>query len=356
MKSLKIFLFSLIVLISCSNSNMSNKANNSRLKLIWSKSKIDWITSSINVNGNKLYFGTFDNYLFQVDLTSKNIDWKFKTQGKPYFKPLLLEKSILFSTLGNLIYSIDYRGKLVWHIETTDRIKSNILFYQNYIYGSIRGEALKAFDVKDGRVIWELKLGENDLSSNQPILYNKSIYVGDIYDNFYSINTVTGSINWKIATPGRLTSEAEIGGNNVYLLTFNYLNEANSSINCYNQNRGDTLWIKSYAVNALFRPTFYDGNIYFSTTNGLVVCLDANNGNLKWEKKLDFDAHVATNMSVFNNSLFFGTTNKMLYSLNGTNGSVVFTEQFEYGLSDPILIRERLLIGTGEGSLFEIIL
>ncbi|MEM4133895.1 MAG: PQQ-binding-like beta-propeller repeat protein [Candidatus Micrarchaeia archaeon] len=109
-------------------------------KLLIVKRIADGNLNSIATDGERLYIGSDDGYLYSLDLEG-NIIWKFKTNNSIKSVPVILQDSILISSRDNNIYSINKKGNLKWNISVSDWpsdiVEERGVFYSTAYDGTI---------------------------------------------------------------------------------------------------------------------------------------------------------------------------------------------------------------------------
>lgn len=88
-------------------------------KLMLAKRISDGNLNSISTDGQFLYIGSDDGYLYSVDFEG-NIVWKFRTNNSVKSIPLVMPASIIISSRDKNIYSISKNGELIWNLSLSD--------------------------------------------------------------------------------------------------------------------------------------------------------------------------------------------------------------------------------------------
>ncbi len=101
-------------------------------KLIMTKQISNGNLNSISTDGEKLYVGSDDGYLYAVNLDG-SVEWKYKTNNSVKTKPLLIGDSIYFGSRDNNVYSIFKNGSLRWNITLSDW-PSELVYYNGVLY------------------------------------------------------------------------------------------------------------------------------------------------------------------------------------------------------------------------------
>ena len=71
-----------------------------------------------------VYFGSFDSYLYAVDIKSGQEKWKFQTGGEVVVLPGHLGRGGLFGSWDGYLYAVDIQtGQEKWKFQTGRRLR-----------------------------------------------------------------------------------------------------------------------------------------------------------------------------------------------------------------------------------------
>ena len=117
-------------------------------------------------------------------------------------------------------------------------------------------------------------------------------------------------------------------------------------------NTGNEIWSVSLKCESLYKPFTDNENVIISTYDNKIVCLDNTSGKIKWTLNLPNEENADTDISLFNGNIYFGTTLRNLYCVNIETGKTVFKESFNYGLSVPTVVGDKIYFPTGHSELW----
>ncbi len=183
--------------------------------------------------------------------------------------------------------------------------------------GNERRTGLSPYDTSGlcGEIKWKLE----DIITSPVVDYDGTLYVGDIYGNFYAIYP-NGSIKWKISVGDVCAKSPSIGKSGlIFVGTFNGLFYAISR-------NGTIVWKKLASGTIVSSPVVDDkGNVYFCTTynnneNESVLYAMDSNGTIKW--KIEFKPLLDTSPSLYipHHTLYLLCNS--LYAIDFTNGNI----------------------------------
>ena len=185
--------------------------------------KVIWKKNFYNKNEKKLRprlnLATKKNILVVTDDVNKYYAINIETGNIIWSKNNIVPFNSEIKVIGNNFYVVDYKnilrsisikdGSELWNLKTEESLtKSNtkisIVFDKEKIYFNNSIGDITAVNIKSGKLMWQLTTQSKNISSNAFLLSNSklvlsddSIYFSNNRNEFYSIDTNTGLINWK---------------------------------------------------------------------------------------------------------------------------------------------------------------
>lgn len=263
----------------------------------------------------------------------EGIKWKFKTGGKIFSSPAVMNGLVLVGSEDKNLYAIDLQtGKQKWKFATGGAVHSS------------------------------------------PAVYGTNVYVGS-FDGFYSININTGKQNWKFKTGGEKhigdTSYWGMKPSGVYMddlwdcflsspvvykmddvLTV-YFGSSDGNLYAVDAENGSLLW--AFKTNGIIHssPTLYHGNIYIGSWDTYMYALDAKTGKEKWKFKTGNQTAmtgIQASATVQNGIVYFGARDAHFYALDADNGNIIWKYDAENSwiISSAIIKNETIYVGTSD--------
>ena len=205
------------------NNNLVFYDNKGEIALYDENQKTIWKNNFYNKSEKKirprLNFALKNNILIVTDDVAKyyaiNIDtgellWT-KTNIVPFNSNIKIKDDVFYVVdYKNILRSISIKdGSEIWNLKTEESLtKSNTkisiaLDKKNIYFNNSIGD-ITAVDIKSGQLVWQLPTQNNNISqnafqlSNSELVINEStIFFSNNKNEFYSIDTGTGLINWK---------------------------------------------------------------------------------------------------------------------------------------------------------------
>ncbi|MDC1540768.1 PQQ-like beta-propeller repeat protein [Candidatus Pelagibacter ubique] len=205
------------------NNNLVFYDNKGEITLYDENQKTLWKNNFYNKSEKKikprLNFALKDDILIVTDDVAKyyaiNIDtgellW-IKTNIVPFNSNIKIKNDVFYVVdYKNILRSISIKnGSEIWNLKTEESLtKSNTkisiaLDDKNIYFNNSIGD-ITAVDIKSGQLVWQLPTQNNNISqnafqlSNSELVSNENtIFFSNNKNEFYSIDSATGLINWK---------------------------------------------------------------------------------------------------------------------------------------------------------------
>ena len=205
------------------NNNLVFYDNKGEITLYDENQKTLWKNNFYNKSEKKikprLNFALKNNILIVTDDVAKyyaiNIDtgellWT-KTNIVPFNSNIKIKDDVFYVVdYKNILRSISIKdGSEIWNLKTEESLtKSNTkisiaLDDKNIYFNNSIGD-ITAVDIKSGQLVWQLPTQNNNISQNafqlsnsELVINENTIFFSNNKNEFYSIDSATGLINWK---------------------------------------------------------------------------------------------------------------------------------------------------------------
>ena len=341
----KVFVLILIpfFLYSCSLNSNSKIWNKEQNKLEKSKDfkKIDFeekkevteLNSSIKINFSNIQlnenslndqnnFGSL-KYLGMLEKVGSFKFSKFKDIDNLNFKPLFLEKGLVFFDKKGSIIRYDENSKIIWK--------------KNYYSKSEKKLSPKLSFYKE----------------------EENIYIIDTIGKIYSIDILNGDLNWKNNNNYPFNSEIKISQEKLFAVDYNNI------LRCFNKKDGSQCWKYQTETsltlsNTKYSIILYKNNVIFSNSLGDVTSIDISSGTVNWQTPTQSNLILNQSYNFKNsrlvgddNSIYFSNNQNQFYSIDIKNGFINWMNQINSSLT-PILIQDTIFTISDEGYLYTI--
>ena len=185
--------------------------------------KVIWKKNFYNKNEKKLRprlnLATKKNILVVTDDVNKYYAINIETGNIIWSKNNIVPFNSDIKIRNNVFYVVDYKNTLrsisikdgseLWNLKTEESLtKSNtkisiVIDKKNIYFNNSVGD-ITAADLRSGQLVWQLPTQSNiisknafQLSSSDLVINEKTIFLSNNKNEFYSIDTETGLVNWK---------------------------------------------------------------------------------------------------------------------------------------------------------------
>jgi len=291
-------------------------------KLLWTR-HVGPIFSSPVAGLGMLYISSTDGYLYALQQSSGSIAWRVRLDNLLTDATPALEGQVLFvSAHSTALESLNARtGEMYWIFETGEKIQAPPLVVGNRVLVAT-GMTLWGLDAATGRVVWKFRRGEVGWpTTGSPAVAGKVVYIGlGTGTQLWALDLTNGHVLWSFDTGDRITSEALVKADSVYVATWR------GNIFAVNRVNGTKRWV--YALNASHSQNTVDGvagsmalangHLYVGDYRGVISCIDALHGRLIW--RYPTGAQILATPVVTAAQVYIGSGDGNFYALDTQTG------------------------------------
>lgn len=299
---------------------------------VWHCSLKGGIYSTPVTDGRSLFIGDDVGCLYSLNLKSGKTNWTFNTGMRIVGSPAVSEGVVVFGSANYNIYGLDAKtGKELWHISTNQAVMGAATIENGIAYIGGGDGRMFAIDIHTGKIKWSFDELKNYVLT-RPLIYNQKLYFGTWDTHFYALNLADGSLAWKWNNGN---GNPKLSPASVWPVAANgkiFITAPDRYFTCLDAETGEQVWrtkeykvretvglsedgktvyskcmwdtivamdatvaepITRWATHAGFgyehnpaMPLEKDGTLWVSTKNGLLLGVDAQNGNVMWRHKI----------------------------------------------------------------------
>ena len=230
--------------------------------------------------GSILKFNQFSKLIWKKNFYSKN---------EKKLKPLLSFASdkktlIVADNLANY-YAVSLKtGELLWRKRNIAPFNSQIKIYKDKFFVTDFNSVLKCYSVKNGNEIWNVKTETTFIKSPKKlslVIFEGKVYFSNFIGDISAVDIETGDLIWQTPTQDSSIQES------AFLLETSDIVAANKSILVSNNKNeffslstitGTLNWQQK--INSNLRSTIIDNLIFTVTIEGFLVVIDDQTGNI----------------------------------------------------------------------------
>ena len=290
-------------------------------------------------------------------LWKKNYYSKAEKKLRPKLNFILDNQNLLITDNIAKYYSININsGELNWSKNNSYPFNSEVKKYKNKIFVVDYKNTLRCYNIIDGSECWNLPTEDSFTISNSKfslIAFDDKIVFSNSIGDITAVNIDSGLIMWQLPTQSSsIINEtynfkiSKLVSDNVSIFFSNNKNEFYS----VNSKTGTTNWINK--VNSNISPIL-SGNFIFTVSNeGYLYVLDKSKGNIIRITDLYKNYKIKKRKNVMPTGFVIGNTKLYLTNSDGkmiivdlNNGNVINTEKVSGNLiSKPFIFNQNLFI------------
>ncbi len=284
----------------------------------WSTSLAEGIISGPTVAAGYIAVGTNASSLVLLDQNTGNKLWAANVSGEVLSPPAIAHQKVIAKTIDGKIFAFDAKnGKQLWSVDHGSpnlvlKASSSPIIIDNLVLVGFSDGKLDAYEIDTGRMIWQRSIayatGVSDverlididadpivkgnvayLASYQGyigalsltdgeflwrksgsvyknmVLHDNALYLTDSNDVLWSLNSSTGTVNWKqTAFKARGLTEPVIVGNNLVV------GDKTGYLHFLATQTGELLAHSQLAGAVSVSPNAVGKNVYVLTDNGML--------------------------------------------------------------------------------------
>jgi outer membrane protein assembly factor BamB len=276
------------------------------------------IWSSPAVQGNTVYFGSDDGYLYAVEAGTGQLKWKVKTSDRVRVRPAIADGTVYFASDDGYLYALEAEtGQEQWRLDIGNAAVQRLLPANDYNW---------------------------DYLASSPAVADGMIYIGSADGFLYAVYAQTGQPAWRFQTGDRVRSSPAVAYGMVYVGSWDGL------IYAVDAQSGQEKW--RFDVSTQYRhvqpsPTIVDGVVYIGARNSPVCALDAQTGEQIWAFKY-LHEWVESSAAVVDAEVYVGSSaDSRLYVLDSATGELAWDfNTVGYAFCSPAVSDGVVYMGT----------
>jgi eukaryotic-like serine/threonine-protein kinase len=174
---------------------------------------------SSSYNGNEIFIGSDDGFLYCLDIEGKLI-WKTKLNGKIRSSSPCLSfdddqsSSLFIGTYNGGMFCLSQStGVIKWNKQILKPVMASPATIKDKVFFAASDKRIYYFHVKDGSRIWDFETGDKIWSSPSLSESDGIMFFGSLDSHIYGVDINTGRQTWKFPTMNTLDSSAAIASN-----------------------------------------------------------------------------------------------------------------------------------------------
>jgi len=274
--------------------------------------------------------------------------WRFKTKDKLPIKssPIIADGRVYFGSFDDSLYALNVAdGSIAWKAEAGATIEGTPCYANGIVYVGSLDTNVYAFDAKTGKPVWTFKTG--DAVKGGPNVVNGKVLIGSYDSKLYSLDAKTGKLDWSFETSNYVYSTPSIWeGRTVFGGCDGLLHILNIA---------DGKEEKSIEAGAYIAASAaIDGGVaYVGHHESEFLAFDLKKGEVIWRFPCPNGEAFMSSPALSKDFAVVGCEDKGLYCLSRTTGKAVWSYLARGKInSSPAIASDRVLMGDEKGRVY----
>ena len=316
----------------------------------------------LSTNGNVT---SINNNNFKINWKKKIFSDQFDFPNVGSIAVKINSDDIYVHNGGDLIFGLNKKnGNVKWKFKNKFPFRGNITIKDNYLLANDYNNNLLTF--LDNELIWKKKLGQSEnviFTNTRPIIHKNKIINPAFNGLFHILNISDGKLlfsdylqpNKKMAKIFRnndIIASPIVSNNKMYIVSHS------GTLASYDIKKLKLLW--SVEIGGGNTPIISGNTLFLIDNRNILYAINAKNGKIKWlkqfasnvEESFYFKDNKKINFRgpfLIDNKLTLFSSDGYLSLIDPLNGNLLETKDFEFLGTEPIFIKNKLIIITSDG-------
>ena len=316
------------------------------LKPLWTFQCEDEIRSSPVQYEGAIYFGSYDNNLYSLNITNGEFLWKYPTEGGISSRPAPYDGNVYFGSGDHRLHVVNSRsGKVVWTYYTNGRIYSSPRIAENHAFIGSDDNYLHAVNLISGRASWKFEAAAPVRST--PFINNDAVFTGCESGEFYCVD-FRGELKWRFKAKLAVTSSPLVMNGIVYFTSLD------SSLYALDARAGWVIWRFRMGKGSIASPCFAEDMVFAGAADGVVYAIEAKTAKEIW--RFQAEHQISGSPVTYRDSVYFGSADGYLYCLEFRTGRLRWKFKTEGAItSTPLVYDDVVYIGSTDHMLYALL-
>lgn len=316
-----------------------------KLEVLWKFSTKDSIEGAAAIADGVVYIGSFDEYLYALDLADGKEKWKYKA-GPLKASPAVRDGVVCVGNVDGIFHCVDAaKGQKRWTFETDGEITSGANFAGDLILFGSHDETLYCL-TKEGKKKWTFQTQGPVYGS--PTLAGGRTFVAGCDSKLHVLDIATGKEERSVDLGGQTGATGAVAGDHFYVGTMT------NQFDAIDWKKGSLIW--TFQAEKRSQP-FYssaavtDQLVLAGSRDRRLHALERKTGKEAWS--FATDGKMDGSPVVAGKRVYAPSMDGNLYVLDLANGKQLDKIKLDGPiLGSPALASGRLVLGTTKGTLY----
>lgn len=284
---------------------------------------------SAAVGPDMVYFPAGEK-LYAVDRVTGASAWELNVGASLYSSPLLHEGTLYFGADNNNLYAADAKtGSRKWQLPTGGKVRSAPLYMSGILYFASEDGRVYALLADDHTLLWQFQT--QGPVRGTPCYGRDTIYAASEDGHLYALESRTGQQVWR----------AQLGAEYVFASPVmerqKVIVSAGNKLMAFDGRRGVRRWTFTAGDLISGRPAVADRRVYVGSHDGVVYCLDSNDGTILWRyPTAGVGKPVKGPLSIAGDTVFARSGDTVVMGLSLSDGAL----RWEHKLPEPSVLKQ----------------
>ncbi|MEJ7828067.1 MAG: PQQ-binding-like beta-propeller repeat protein, partial [Segetibacter sp.] len=326
------------------------------VKAKWTYSSEANVISTPAVINNLIVFGNQKGNVTALALQNGKQKWTFKTAGSIYSSPATHQNKIVFGSADGFVYCISDKGKQIWKFKTGAAVLGCPLIENNIVYIGGSDHNFRAIALETGKEIWRFDSLKGPVVST-PVINKNEIIFGAWDTHLYSLNKLTGKLNWKWNNGSSVKNYSPAACIPVIKDNIVYVVAPDRYLSAIDILTGQTLWRTNESTVRESIGISRDGNFIYGKTMNDTLAVFATGREPKiaaWKLNAGYGyEHTPSMLIEKEGHVFFGTKNGVVYAIDATQKKIAWMHKIDNSMVNTVNVinKKNIIAATMDGKI-----
>jgi len=233
------------------------------------------------VSVDTVYVGDEEGNLHAVDRRNGKLKWKFTTGNEIAGSVALVGENIIFGSHDSFLYCLKATDhSVVWKFQTENFVNCSTAIEGNYTFIAGCDTKVRVIDIREGKQVYEVPLGEGAYLIASPAVIGNMLYVGTHDGRVVGVDWKEQRVVWTFideAHPLEYRSSAAVTDKFVILGGFD------KKLHCLDRATGKEVWNYQTRGHVESSPAVVGERVFFGSGDGNVYAVTLNEGKKVWQ-------------------------------------------------------------------------
>jgi outer membrane protein assembly factor BamB len=233
------------------------------------------------VSIDTVYVGDEEGTLHAVDRRNGKLKWKFVTGNEIAGAVALVGENIIFGSHDSFLYCLKAADhSVVWKFQTENFVNCSTAIEGNYTFIAGCDTKIRVIDIRDGKQVHEVPLGEGAYLIASPAVVGNMLYVGTHDSRVVGVDWQAQRVVWTYtdaAQPLEYRSSAAVTDKFVILGGYD------KKLHCINRANGTEVWNFQTRGHVECSPVVVGDRVFFGSGDGNVYAVSLKEGKKLWQ-------------------------------------------------------------------------